>query len=246
MTVHNVKPHEKSRIKNLLNKSVIGLADKYIVHCEENKKLFLEDIRTNKDIFVVPHGVEEIENPSIPKEDLRKKYGLSLNDTVLLFFGNIREYKGLDILIKSLKDIDAKLIIAGKPWTKFEEAKSIDKLKLNDKIKLFLDFNPNEVVAELFKISDLVILPYKEFEAASGAGTVALNFGKPLVVTDVGGLPELVKDKNVITKPNCVEDLTEKIEYALKNLKKLESDSKEIALKFSWKSVAQKTLEVYN
>jgi len=249
ITIHNVKPHEKSFIKNFLNKSVINLADEYIVHSEDNKRLFLQETKTNKKINVIPHGIIGIKKGKESKSRLRKKYGFSDKDKVLLFFGNIRDYKGLDILLGSLNKIkpqNIKLIIAGKPWESFDKYNNLIKTyNLTNKTKLFLEFNSNKRVAELFKLSDLAVFPYKEFEASSGAGAVALNFEKPIVVTEVGGLPEIVKDKNVIAKPNDVKDLTQKIKYALRNLKKLEKETKEKAKEFSWNNIVTKTLGVY-
>jgi glycosyltransferase involved in cell wall biosynthesis len=247
MTIHNVKPHEKSWIKNKLNSSVINLADEYIVHSEDNKKQFLDLTNTTKKIHVIPHGIIKMEKSNKTKKELIKEYNFNNKDKIILFFGNIREYKGLDILLEVVSKIkNIKLIIAGKPWGSFEGYDElIKKYKINNKIIKFLDFIPNDKLAELFKVSDLVVYPYKEFEASSGAGAVALNFEKPIVVTNVGGLPELVKDKNVISKPNDVEDLFNKIEYALKNIKKLEEDSKEKAKEFSWDKIAEKTMEVY-
>lgn len=249
ITIHNVKPHEKSWLKNWLNNSVINLADEYIVHSEGNKRLFLKETETNKKVNIIPHGIIEMKKSTLSVEKLRKEYGFLEKDKIILFFGNIRDYKGLDILIESLSKIKnehVKLIIAGNPWKSFDSYnEQIISLNLSSRIKLFLGFNSEERVAELFKISDLVVFPYKEFEASSGAGSVALNFEKAIVVTNVGGLPEIVKDKKEIAKPNDSEDLTKKIIYALNNLNKLEKDSKDMKNKFSWKKIAEKTIEVY-
>ena len=248
MTIHNVQPHERSIIKDILNKSVLKLANEYIVHSESNKKLLSK--KTNKRINVISHGLIKIKESKREHKELREKYSFTNEDKILLFFGNIRDYKGLDILLKSISEIDKKnlkLIIAGKPWKSFEKYESlISKLRLDKKIKLFLDFNPNKKVAELFKISDLVILPYKNFEASSGAGTVALNFKKPLIVTNVGGLPELVLDKKTIAQPNSPKSLKEKIIYGLSNLNKLKQDSEIKMEEFSQKNVSKKLMEVYN
>ncbi len=249
MTIHNVKPHEKSWIKVFLNKSVIGMADEYIVHNENNKKMFLELNKTEKNVHVVPIGINKYSSTSQSKSQLRKDYGFSNDDKILIFFGNIRDYKGLDIMLQSLSKIDdnnVKLIIAGKPWNDFEEFnKAIQSNNLQTKVKLFLGYNSDKVVSELFTISDLAVFPYKEFEASSAAGADAISYNKAIVVTDVGGLPDLVKDKNVIAKPNNSDDFKEKIIYALKNIKKLEKDAIEINKKYSWSSSAMKTLEVY-
>jgi len=249
LTIHNVKPHEKSFIKNWLNISVLKLADEFIVHSENNKKQFLGLTKTKKKISVIPHGIIQMKKTKLTNLFLRKKYGFKKNDRILLFFGNIRDYKGLDVLLDSLRNIQNKsvrLIIAGNPWGSFERyEKQIKENNLKQKCTLFLGFNSEQKLSELFKLSDLVIFPYKEFEASSGAGTVALFYEKPLVVTNVGGLPNLVNDKKVIAKPNDSEDLKQKILYALRNLKKLKENSKTKAKEFSWKKIAKKTLGVY-
>jgi glycosyltransferase involved in cell wall biosynthesis len=249
LTVHNIKPHEKSFLKNFLNRSVLGLADEYIVHSENNRKLFLNEMNAKKKISTISHGIIEMKKSKVSRSFLRKKYQFSTNDRVLLFFGNIRDYKGLDILLESLsqlRDKNIKLIIAGNPWSGFEKYQNIiNKLALNSRIRLLLEFNSDQKVSEIFRISDLVVYPYKEFEASSGAASVALDFGKPIVVTNVGGLPELVKDIKVVAKPENILDLNNKISYALANLNRLGKDSNDIKKKFSWAKVAEKTLEVY-
>ena len=250
MTIHNVKPHEKSLIKNFLNKSATKLANEYIVHSENNRVLFLEVTKTKKKIHVVPHGIIEINKSKFSQKELKKIYGFSDMDRILLFFGNIRDYKGLDVLLKCLNDFEdenIKLIIAGKPWRSFNEYESImSNPKLKKRIQLFLEYNSSKRVAELFKLSDLAVYPYKEFEASSGAASIALNFEKPMVVTDVGGLPEIVKDKKVIARPNDSDDLKVKITYALNNLKKLERESRQISKEYSWEKGAAKTIRIYD
>ena len=249
MTLHNVSPHERSFWKGWLNSSIISLADEYIVHSEHNKKLFTNKLKNKKKIYVIGHGIILMEKSKESVNKLRKKYGFSNNDKILLFFGNIRDYKGLDVLLKSLsrnKDNKVNLIIAGNPWGSFGKyQKMIESLKIKDRVHLYLGYNPDKKVAELFKLSDVFVLPYKQFEAASGAGTVGLNFGKAMAVTKVGGLPDLVKDRNVIALPKNSEDLAKKIIYAEKNKKRLERESEEKAREFSWKTVAQKTRRVY-
>ena len=249
MTIHNVKPHEKSLIKNFLNKSVIGLATEYIVHSKNNKEMFLKEIKTKKRVSVIPHGITKIKEPPISTISLRKEYGFSDDDKILLFFGTIREYKGLDILLEALKlikDEKVKLLIAGKPWEKFERYNNIIKdLNINSRVKLFLGFIIESKVAELFKISDVVVLPYKDFEASSGVGSIILGFNMPLVITKVGGLPELVINKRVIAKPRNSTDLSKKLIYALNNLGKLKLDSTKKLEEFSWDNLIRKLIEVY-
>jgi len=239
MTIHNVKPHEKSFFKNLLNKSVLSLADEYIVHNENNKLLFISESKTKKKIYVIPHGIIEIEKPKENKKQLRKKYDFKQKEKIILFFGTIRPYKGLDLLIKTMKYLQGyKLIIAGKPWESFEKYQNlINKNNLESQIVKMLKFVSNKELAELLTLCDVVIFPYKEFEASSGAAATALPFNKPLVVTNVGGLTEITQKKEFITNPDPYE--------IAKTVKKLKSNYNFKESEFSWKNIARKTIEVY-
>ncbi|HLD10653.1 MAG TPA: glycosyltransferase [Candidatus Nanoarchaeia archaeon] len=266
MTIHNVEPHEKSFIKNFLNTSVISLASEYIVHSEDNKKKF-EKYAKNKKINVLPIGLEE--KKQINRQEAIKEINSKLNsdikqnDKVILFFGNIRDYKGLDVLIEVYNDIkkqnnennSIKLIVAGESW----EKQITELIKSNKDIIFSNGFIPPSEVVYYFSASDLVVFPYKYFDASSAAASDAISYGKAIVVTKTGGLPTLVKDKNVIAVPNSKDSLKKAILYTLYNnnnnnnnnnkdknkIRKLEQDSKSIASSLSWKSVAKKTLEVY-
>ncbi len=242
ITLHNVKPHEKSIIKNWLNNSIINLADEYIIHNADNKKTFLENFKTQKKVYVIPIGLYP--KSTINEEIARKQLKLPNNKKIILFFGNIRDYKGLDVLIATLKDLQDNifLVVAGQCW----DRKIVESLKNNKMIIYSGGFISNSEVSLYFSSADLVVYPYRYFDASSAAGAEALAYGKPLVVTRVGGLTDLVKDKKVIAKPNESKDLKEKIVYALNNLKKLENESKEKAKEFSWKKIAEMTMEVYD
>jgi glycosyltransferase involved in cell wall biosynthesis len=242
ITVHNVEPHEKSILKKLLNNSVLSLADEYIVHNTANKELFLSLTNTLKPIHIRPLGITNFIVSSSSNISLRRQYKFNLNDKIILYFGNIRDYKGIDILLSSFKKITnphVKLIIAGKPWDKFD-------YKIPSRVTTFLDYLPESKVAELFKICDLVVLPYKEFEASSGVATVGVFYEKPLVVTNVGGLPDMVMDPEVVAQANNVADLTKKINYALLHLPTLKEQSVQIKNKFTWSQIAHETQNLYH
>jgi glycosyltransferase involved in cell wall biosynthesis len=249
MTVHNIKPHEKSLLKSFLNQSVLHLAHEYIVHSESNRRLLIQTTGTGKKIHVIPIGTTQVGSCTLDNKTLRQKFNFRPEDKILLFFGNIRHYKGLDTLLQALAKIEnprTKLIIAGQPWTDFTNYhKIINQLNLKQRVKLFLEFVPDSTVAELFELSQLVVLPYKQLESASAVASVALAFAKPLLVTDVASLSELVNDKKTIAQPNNADDLKEKILYALENLDRLQQDTREKAQQFSWQKTAEKTLNVY-
>ncbi|HRI48467.1 MAG TPA: glycosyltransferase, partial [Ignavibacteriaceae bacterium] len=142
----------------------------------------------------------------------RKSFGFKKEDFVLLFFGYIRKYKGLDILINSFPRIqskvpNAKLLIVGESY---EDIKFYQDIINNtghaDKIVLENKFVPNEDVAKYYQASDLVVLPYRS-ATQSGILNVAYGFSKPVMVTRVGGLSEFVFDDRtgIIIEPESKE-----------------------------------------
>lgn len=150
------------------------------------------------------------------REQHRKELGFLPHHKVLLFFGYIRKYKGLDILIKAMpylleKDKDFRLLIAGEFYDNPAEYENeIDKAGIRDYVKMVNSFIPNEDVVKYYGAADLVMLPYRS-ATQSGILNVAYGFLKPVVITDVGGLAEFVdKDKTaVIVPPENPEKLAE-------------------------------------
>lgn len=251
LTIHNVKPHEKNLIYKFFENLIFRFPDTLIVHSEINKKTFLERY-PNKKVEVISHGIFDffqVEN--LTQKEAKKKLNLE-NKKIVLYFGIIREYKGIDILIKAFKKSnlrDTFLIIAGKPWVDWNEyGNLINELNLKDKIKIFVKFLPNAEVNILLRASDLVVLPYKYFDGQSGVGNVALAYDKPLLVTNTGALIELVKNKEAIADPNNVEDLSKKLTRIMadkKLLNSLSKDSKKLKKEFSWENIAEKTVNLY-
>lgn len=264
ITVHNITPHTTDLpsvfLDKILNRIIFPFADHFIVHNKRNKNKFLElyKIDENK-ISIIPHGTitpyQKIKN--ISKEKARKHLNIPSNKKVILFFGYMWGYKGLTVLLKSLKIIkenmkDVVLLLAGQPltdWKKYEE--TIRENRLNDCIIKVLKYIPDSETEYYFSSADLVALPYYEhpFDTHGGVGALALSFKKPMIVTDVGGLPEYVKDKRVILNPNNVEELSQKIIFVLNDeslLKKLSKDSEELSKELSWDKIADITIEVYN
>jgi glycosyltransferase involved in cell wall biosynthesis len=209
-------------------------------------------------VTIISHGsimpYNKIKN--ISKTDARKKLNISPEKKVILFFGYIWDYKGLDILLSSSKIIKEKiknylLLIAGQPlkdWKKYD--KIILKDNLNEIIQKKLEYISDSEIEYYFSSSDLVVLPYKKhpFDTHGGVGALALSFNKPILVTDVGGLPEYVKNNKVVVEPNNEKKLAEKIISVLENkalLKKLSNDSKLLSKELSWDKIADQTIEIY-
>jgi glycosyltransferase involved in cell wall biosynthesis len=143
------------------------------------------------------------------------------------------------------------LVIAGQPlrdWGKYE--KMIKENGLENHVIKKLDYISDSDVEYYFSCADLVVLPYKRqtFDTHGGVGALALSFKKPLIVTDVGGLPEYVKDKRAVSNPDDAEELSKKINLVLNDenlLSKLSKDSEELSKELSWDKIADKTIELY-
>jgi len=192
---------------------------------------------------------------------LRKRIGktgalrvASTLEKVILIFGAIRSYKGIDTALRAFKDIvssipEARLFIVGKLWESWVPyQRLIDDLDIGDRIKTCLEYIPSGTVWKYFEASDLVLLPYHNFDAQSGVGAIALSFRKPLIVTDVGGLPELVGDRRYVVPAKDSDVLATTIVSCLKrsdNLAEMSSNAEKVAEKMSWPSIGQKTWSVY-
>ncbi len=256
ITVHNVIPHETTNLDRILNRLVLSFGDRFITHTEGDRKSLSEiyDIPKEK-IDVVPHGIL-IPAPimGISKKDAKKHLGIAMNSRVVLYFGNIRAYKGLDILIRAMKHVierepRAILLIAGElweDWQKYEDA--IAESGIGGNVMKVLNFIPPSEVEYYFSSADVVVLPYKHFDSQSGVGAMALAFGKPLVVTRVGGLPDFVKDELAIARPNDAGDLAKVIARILRDDRlsdKLSSESRQLAKRYKWGDAAEKTVQIY-
>lgn len=189
---HNITPHEKRKGDDALNKFYLNQQNGFAVMSETVEKDLLRFV-PDADYFLKPHplyaqfGVGN--NPNF-KKDLK----LGGNDKVLLFFGFIRKYKGLDILLNALKYLPEtyKLIIAGEPYGSFDDyQKIIDEQGLADRVRKIVRYIPDEEVASIFENTDICVLPYRT-ATQSGIASIAKYYELPMVVTPVGELPNEV------------------------------------------------------
>lgn len=203
-TVHDVSPLNKSKVNNLLNFILYKSANILIVHSGKNKEMLLEKVSLNpKKIRIVPHGNfnHYIPEKLIAKDEARKYFKLNSNEKVLLFFGFIKEYKGLDVLLEAAaiasKTIgDLTLIIAGAVQSDKLAArynKIISELPKEVRVIYHSDFIPREKVAVYFLASDVLILPYRMI-SHSGVLHLAYSFGRAIIGTRVGDFEEFIED----------------------------------------------------
>lgn len=255
-TLHNVVGHESGFFDRLITKIMLTLPDHFIVHTEATKNK-LKALKKTKDenISIIPHGRYDFyKHSSISALDAKEKLKISAQSKVILFFGFIREYKGIDTLIEAMKRVhqeipDAVLYIAGNCWISWDvyEQKIVD-ANLKKHVMTDIRYIPSSEIQNYFSAADVVVLPYKEFDSQSGPGNIAIGFQKPLVVSNVGGLPDLVKTPEAIFEPGDQKALANVLIQLLKNprlLQQLHLDSKSIAETLSWDVIAEKTIQLY-
>ena len=260
-TAHDVLPPEGRNIDLLFRYLVYHSSKVIYAHSVYIKNVIIEKfhIRSEK-IIIVPHGNFNhylFEN-NISKENSRKCFGLGNTENVLLFFGVIREYKGLDLLLDAFEIIskDNKhlwLVIAGSPITlelKKLYKKQIETLSAKERVIYHAEFIPTKKVAEYFCACDIVILPYRNIYH-SGILHLAYSFGKPVIATKVGDFPEVIEHGKggYLLEKNEVQCLSRVIARALaepdtllamgRYARKLSEEQ------YSWNAIAKRMMHEY-
>lgn len=256
LTLHNIQPHEGGRWQHWLYRCVFRFAHHFIVHAERNAQELVSIYPPAEGrVSVVAHGLLSVAaTRELTSEQARRELGLPLDRPVILAFGNIRAYKGLDVLLRAFRRLlnagqEATLVIAGQPWNGFQSFQDIiDELDLDAHVHTWLEFVPDQQVEALFAAADLAVFPYRHFEAQSGATTLALSFGVPILVSDVGGLSDLVDDPRAVVPPNDPEALAGAMCAVLDDERlhaKLAMDARRQAAELDWTGIARQTEEVY-
>jgi len=198
---HNIVPHEKFGGWKLLTRYFLKSCDSFVTMSKTVSDDLLK-IRPHAQYSFIPHPVYDIFGERISRQSAAEFLRLPSTGNYLLFFGLIRKYKGLELLLKAMPYIarqikDIKLIIAGEFYSGKEEYFSlINDLQIIEHIHIVDRFIPSEEVKYYFSLADLVVQPYTS-ATQSGITQIAYYFEVPMVVTDVGGLAELVPDGKV-------------------------------------------------
>jgi len=204
----NVIPHEKRMGDTLLTRYFFSSIHRFVTMSEKVN----QDLKTftQKPSINIVHPIYDNFGDIISKEEARKHLDLPVNEKIILFFGFIRKYKGLDLLLEamnntSIRVANIKLLIAGEFYDNKEEYELIiAKYNLANSVYLRTQFIDNSEVKYYLSASDFVIQPYKN-ATQSGVTPLAYHFEKPMLVTNVGGLANLVPDMEVgiVTEPNA-------------------------------------------
>jgi len=250
--VDNIIPHEKRFADHLLNNYFVKSVDGFVAMSQN----VLNDLKTfdqTKPKKLNPHPLYDNFGKSKSREEALKCLNLDASLRYLLFFGIIRKYKGLDILLEAfaderLRNQNLKLIVAGEFY---EDDKMyleiIKKHHLQDSVVLATKFIPDEEVVNYFCAVDIVVQPYKH-ATQSGVTQIAYHFDKPMLVTDVGGLKEIVPDQKVgyVTQSNAKEVANALVDFYQNNrAESFINGVKEEKQKYTWQKMIDSILEVY-
>ena len=204
----NVIPHEKRMGDTLLTKYFFSSIHRFVTMSEKvNQDL---NIFTQKPSINIVHPIYDNFGDILSKEEARKHLALPVNEKIILFFGFIRKYKGLDLLLEAMnnaniREANIKLLIAGEFYDNKDEYELIiAKYNLANSLYLRTQFIDNSEVKYYLSAADFVIQPYKN-ATQSGVTPLAYHFEKPMLVTSVGGLANLVPHMKVgiVTEPNA-------------------------------------------
>jgi glycosyltransferase involved in cell wall biosynthesis len=250
----NIIPHEKRPGDLPFTKYFAKPVDAFITMSEK----VLSDLpkfAAGKPARFVPHPLYDNFGEKISKEEARKYLNIDLQKKIVLFFGFIRNYKGLDILLDAVKLLkeksrtaadDIKFLIAGEFY---EDRKSYDEqiktLSIANQLILKTDFIPDSEVKYFLCAADVVIQPYRS-ATQSGVTPLAYHFEVPMIVTNVGGLPSLVPDGKVglVAEPNAASIAEKIIEYFDKSADVFLPHLKEEKKKYSWSKMTAAIFEV--
>jgi len=194
---HNVVEHESNCLKRKATKAILSKGDRWITHSGEETEKLKALLGENVNVVTAFHPTyADLSNKRYGKEEAKQILGLSGH--VLLFFGFVREYKGLRILLDAMPDVirdsDVTLLIAGEFWKdKQEYLDHADRLGITEHMRIVDNYVPNEKIGLYFAAADLVVQPYLSV-SGSGISQIAYGFDRPVIATDVGNLSEVVED----------------------------------------------------
>ncbi len=248
----NIIPHEKRIGDTVLAKYFVNSVDAFVAMSNS----VLQDLsafNASKPRLFNPHPLFDNFGEAVTKTEAYEKLGLEINTEYILFFGFIRDYKGLDLILHAMADervrqLNVKLIVAGEFYTEAQPYLDlIEQLGIKDQLILQTDFIPDSEVRYYFCAADLVAQPYKH-ATQSGVTQICYHFNRPMLVTNVGGLPEIVPHGKVgyVVEPNpqaiadaLVDFYENHREFNMRNNIKSEK------VKYTWSAMVEKIFALH-
>jgi glycosyltransferase involved in cell wall biosynthesis len=194
--VHNAVPHERRPGDLALGRYALGACDGLVV-MSDRVRADLDRLGVSVPVRQAAHPVCDGFGPPVPQGEARRRLGLPTGAPVFLFFGFVRRYKGLHVLLDAFGDVvrrvpAARLVVAGEFYAD-EEALRAQAAPLGAAVRFDAGYIPDEQIAPYFCAASAVVQPYVS-ATQSGVAQIAFHYGRPVVTTDVGGLAETVPD----------------------------------------------------
>ena len=251
--VHNMIPHEQNILDKILPPYFVKSMDGFIAL----SKSVADDIgkfdKHNKPKTFSPHPIYDHYGTLLERNDALQQLGLDQNCKYVLFFGLVRAYKGLDLLLQAfadsrIKESNIKLIVAGEFYQDENiYRKQISDLGIEDKIIIHNEFIPDNKVNLYFSAADIIAQTYKS-ATQSGVTQIAFHFEKPMLVTNVGGLGEIVIDRKsgYVVEPNA-QEIADALDdfFANSRSEEFEDGVRHEKSKYAWSIMTEKIIELY-
>ena len=261
LTVHNILPHEVRQLERLLYASYYRLSDALILHSGRNRSRLLEEVPDldERRVRIIAHGnYAAFSKLELSRAQAREQLGLPADRRIALFFGSIRPYKGLDLLLQTIKPVRAVcgaafFAVAGNVMRgeQTEYERQIDELGIStEDLNIRFDYLSMADSVAYVCAADLVVLPYREIYQ-SGVLLFAFSFGRPVLCTRVGSFLETVEEgKNGwLVEKEDVEGLQQRLIKLLQNPAQLDRAGayarQQAEQRYHWQGIAHQTAELY-
>jgi glycosyltransferase involved in cell wall biosynthesis len=245
--VHNLIPHEKRFFDAVLIRLFLSQYTHFIVLSKAVEQAILS-IQPTATIKHIQHPWYDHFGDKIDKQLAKEQLGVALDKKTLLFFGLIRDYKGLDVLLKSFNQLPDKyqLIIAGEVYGKTEKYDQLIKKSSNSSIHFFNQYIPDDEVTKYFSAADICILSYKT-ATQSGITATSFHFEVPIIASNVGGLAEAIENEKtgIIVPPNDEKALVLSIEdfFTQGKIEKFQENIRLEKSKNSWGNFSKELID---
>lgn len=254
LTVHNLMPHDKhSQLNAMLSRWIYRAAKYCVVHTHRMRDELMTDYGIALDrIVVMEHGIDRIIPCDEPQRvKFRRKYGIEPQHKLVLFFGQIAPYKGLDTLLHAhdilAKESGIRFLIAGRCRNPKYNGWLHDEVRNRTavgRITWVDDYIPDEDVTGLFMAADVLVMPYKHIDQ-SGVIFMAISTGLPIVATDVGSLKDYAPPGSLIVPPESPQELANALCKIKGRENQARSDVHDNATQFLWKNTVKVVLPLY-
>lgn len=260
VTAHDVESFESGASSQMLVNSTYALTAAVIAHNQISRSELIEKLSISASkIHVIRHGnYDGYGLTDITRQNACKSIGVDTNEFIVMFFGQIKEVKGLDVLIRAMPEVmkgvqsSVRLVIAGKVWkndfVKYQTI--IEDLGLRAVVKLDIRYIPNTELANFYRAANILVLPYHRIYQ-SGVVLMAMTFGTPVLVSNIPGMLEVVThaENGLVFEDGNHVDLAEKLLFAENNPEKLiayvDSARELMHTQYAWSGIGKQTSDLY-